>query len=292
MPSSKKQKTLAREGTMEGIGLHTGERSRVAFKPAPPGSSVQIFKNGVRVLTGDNSSSEATVRAGQSLRCTSIGEAQNQIQTIEHLLAALAGLEITNVRIDVSGSEIPGLDGSALPFVQFLKSLGLAEQQEPREVFRLREPLFCHEEGKAIAAYPAEDFSVAYILDYPHPFLRDQKADFVVTPEVFEKEIAPARTFCTEEEAREIRKLGLGLGANFENTLVISEKGAVHNTLRFDNECARHKVLDILGDLNLLGFALEARIVAIRSGHALNHQLASAIAAQRNGTQQKRAAMS
>lgn len=268
------QRTIAREGTISGIGLHTGEPSKVICKPAAPNSGFQFFKSGKKIWQGG-------APVSHSARCTTIGENGNSVATVEHLLSAFVGLEITNIRVDVEGPEIPGLDGSATPFTVFLKGLGIADQGVESDVYAISEPLFCGEPGKAVSVYPADEFSIAYTLDYEHALLKNQKVEFKLTPEVFEKEIAPARTFCTSEEADAMRKSGLGLGANYENTLVISPEGPVQNRVRFPDECARHKVLDLLGDLGLLGFRIRGRVVALRSGHGLNRELVRRIAAQK-----------
>ena len=258
---------------MSGVGIHTGVKSTVFFKPAPANTGIQIYKKGVRV-------NNAWVEADRQ-RCTSIGAGENRIQTVEHLFAALSGLGVTNILIDIDGPEIPILDGSAALFVKFFKELGIIDQAEKNEFFRLKEPIFCYEGSKALAMYPAEEFSVAYMLDYNHPRLQNQKVEFGLTPEIFEKEIAPARTFCTEKEAQELKKNGFGLGGSLENTVVISDQGALNQTLRYPDECARHKVLDILGDLNLLGFPVAGRVVGLRSGHSLNKKLMEEIKKQR-----------
>lgn len=265
-----RQKTIRKEGSISGVGLHSGERATVYFKPAPVGFGIQFFKNG-RPVKGIT----------ESIRCTAVGARSQQILTVEHVLAALHGLKITNIRMEVDGGEIPGLDGSALGFVRLFKKLGLKTQAAPSEVYEVKEPLFCSGPEKAISIFPASEFSIAYVLDYRVPYLEDQTVDFRITPEVFEREIAPARTFCTLEEARLLKKQGYGKGATAKNALVISKKGVVNNRLRFVDECARHKVLDILGDLALLGFFVRGRIVAIRSGHALNRELVDKIKKER-----------
>ena len=273
------QRTIGKEGSLSGVGIHTGVKSTVFFKPAPANTGVRFSKKGVRV---DNTRVEADTQ-----RCTSIGVGENKIQTVEHLLAAFSGLGITNILIDVDGPEMPILDGSAALFVKFLKELGIVNQAQKNEVFRIKEPIFCYEDGKVLAMYPAEEFSVAYTLDYNHPWLQNQKVEFVLTPEIFEKEIAPARTFCTEKEAQELKKNGFGLGGSLENTVVISDEGVLNQTLRYSDECARHKVLDILGDLNLLGFPVAGRVVGLRSGHSLNRKLIEEIKKQRGTMETK-----
>ncbi|OIO37923.1 MAG: hypothetical protein AUJ71_04225 [Candidatus Omnitrophica bacterium CG1_02_49_16] len=196
-------------------------------------------------------------------------------------MAALSGLEICNIEIYTEDSEIPGLDGSALPIVKLLKRLGIQRQKAARDVYQIKEPIFCYDKAKTIAVYPDDVFRVAYVLDYSHPDLKYQTASFEVTPKTFETEIAPARTFCLEEEASALKKKGFGSGADTQNTLVFGKTGVIQNTLRFTNECARHKVLDIIGDTNLLGYRILGSIVGIRSGHGLNAKLVEAIRKQR-----------
>jgi UDP-3-O-[3-hydroxymyristoyl] N-acetylglucosamine deacetylase/3-hydroxyacyl-[acyl-carrier-protein] dehydratase len=276
---SSSQKTIAKQGSLSGIGIHTGEKSTVVFRPGEPGTGIRFFKSGRPV--------HSVSVEGESPRRTSVGDHDGHIQTVEHCLATLSGLGIWNIEVDINGPEMPGLDGSAGPFVKLLKELGVVDQGRPQEVFKIREPIFCGEKGRAIAIYPAEAFSISYTLDYDHPGLRDQKVEFSVTPEVFESQIAPARTFCTEKEGAGLKKQGMGRGATPENTLIISEKGAAKNGLRFQDECARHKVLDILGDLSLLGFPVLGRVVGLRSGHALNRKLVEQIQKQRGAMSAK-----
>ncbi len=273
------QKTIARSGSLSGVGLHTGERSCLNVSPAATDRGLVFYKNGVKL----GSLSKNEVRVAETTRCTALGKAPHDLLTAEHFLATASCLGITNIKVDVEGPEFPALDGSALGFVRFLKKLGLKKQNKKKQVWRIREPIFCYESGKAIQAFPAEGntLSVAYILDYDHPALKNQGVDFDVNPRIFEKEIAPARTFCTQEEAESLKKLKLGRGADHTNTLVMSERGPVRNRLRFEDECARHKMLDLLGDLGLLGFGLCARIVGIRSGHTLNRRLVEEIRRQK-----------
>ncbi len=276
----KLQRTIQKEGVLSGIGLHTGKNVQLTCKPAQVSEGIRFYRAGK--LISDLAQDTTSFVSGGSLRCSSIGRGDDKILTVEHLLAALRGLGITNIRIDVEGPEVPGMDGSALPFVLFFKKLGLQDQSEATQFYRVREPIFCYDKGKSICILPADEFSVSYVLDYDHPHLKDQKVDFALTPDVFEKEIAPSRTFCTENEALEVPKHGLGLGANAENTLIVKTDGSHLKQLRYPDECARHKVLDILGDFNLLGFPVLGRVVAIRSGHSLNQQLVQAIKKQRD----------
>jgi UDP-3-O-acyl N-acetylglucosamine deacetylase len=263
--------TVASAGKISGRGLHTGEPGAVSIAPAPAGTGLTFFKNGRR-LPGI---------AVDSARCTAIGSGDDRVLTVEHLLAALAGLGVTDATLEIEGPEIPGLDGSAAKFSEWIASLGIQKLSGEAPVFRVKEPVFCHEGTAAIAAYPGEGFSICYTLDYDHPALKAQTVEFTLTPGAFLKEIAPARTFCTAEEAVSVRAKGLGLGADASNTLVIGESGPVEGAYRFPDECARHKVLDLIGDLALSGFRLEGRIVAVRSGHALNRKLVERLKEER-----------
>ncbi len=273
------QKTIAREGALSGIGLHTGAACTVRFKPAASGEGIQLLQDGISLGVVGHGPDRPDVM--DSARCTALGKNGRSIRTVEHVLAALAGLEITNIRVDVRGPEMPGLDGSAAPFVRFLKELGLAEQPERAEVYVLKEPVFCSETNKALAAYPSADFSVSYTLDYDHAGLREQTVQFTLTPGLFEAEIAPARTFCTARDAREAVQAGLGRGAGSDSTIVISEGGTPSRALHFPDECARHKVLDLVGDLSLLGFPVAASFIGLRSGHSLNRKMVQEILKQR-----------
>lgn len=265
------QRTIAREGSLSGIGLHSGLSSEVFFRPAAIDSGIRFLKNGVPVSWD---------RAESGLRCTAVGEGDGRILTVEHAMAALAGLGICNVVVDVRGGELPGLDGSAGPYAILLSSLGVVDQGKPRSFFRPTEPIFVHEKTAAIAAFPCDEFRVTYTLDYPHPRLRAQSVDFSPRS-AFVEALAPARTFCTAEEAMALKSAGLGLGANSDNTVVMGADGPQGSRLRFEDECARHKLLDLVGDLAFLDFYLFAHVAGIRSGHALNRRLAEAILRQK-----------
>jgi len=213
-------------------------------------------------------------------RRTSIGVGEVEVQTIEHLMATLAALEIDNLLIEMDGVELPGLDGSALDFLKTLHKAGVQLQSQSRHVFRVREPIWVEEREANLTIIPSEEFRISYILSYDHPLLRSQSYEIVLNGSNFAKDLAPSRTFVLKQEAELLRSQGLGRGANYGNTLVIGEDGVIDNKLRFDNEFARHKVLDLLGDLYLIGHGLKGHIIAYRSGHPLNIQLVQKIREQ------------
>ena len=276
------QKTLRGEVVFEGRGLHTGRAARVRLKGAPVGFGLRFsdLKTGLGEITiGDLKAVDFA-----SERRTRIGAAQNGVETIEHLLSALAGLGVSNARIEVDGEEIPALDGSALPFVRAIREAGVVEQKARQECIAIREPLFCSGENTAICVFPYRGFKITYTMDYPHPALKAQTVSLDITEGTFVSRIAPARTFCTREEALFLRRKGFGKGANFGNTLVFSKKGPIRNRLRFKDECARHKILDLIGDLALAGRPVEGHFVAVRSGHYLNRRLLAMILNKKGNT--------
>ncbi len=268
------QRTVSSEGLLKGVGLHSGAMCSVALKPASENFGIQFFKEGKRVAFSSS----------QALRQSSIGEGSESVMTVEHLLSALVGLGISNVAVHVEGPELPACDGSAKEFVSWIKSLGILEQKASLKPYCIKEPVFCWENSKAIAMFPSDKLEIAYLLRYDSPAIGTQKIDITVTPETFENEIAPARTFCSKEESGELLQKGFGKGATSQNNLVIGPNGPIGNSFRFPDECVRHKVLDIIGDLGLLGFPVLGRVVAIRSGHSLNQKLAQMILKQKEAT--------
>lgn len=278
---AKTQKTIQNEFTVSGIGLHTGHKVNATFKPAPANSGIKFIRIDL--------SSKPLIKAHPDYvsietnvpRCTTIGKDGVVIHTVEHLLSALAGLEITNLTIEIDNNEIPGLDGSGIDFVKALQKAGLVDQSESAPYYSVQEPIGVELNGSAIYAFPSSDFRVSYTLDYDHPFLRSQFFKSVINTNIYTTELAPCRTFCLESEAKQLRDGGLGLGANYQNTLVVADKGVIENTLRFPDEFVRHKVLDLIGDLYLLGMPLRAHIFAIKSGHTLNIRLLKKIIEQK-----------
>ncbi len=274
------QKTIRNSVTVSGAGLHTGENVALTLKPAQVDEGIRFCRVDISGKPIVKLESDSVVMDMTVSRCTCIEASGVRIITVEHLLAALSGLGIDNVFIEINGSEIPGLDGSSLEFVKILESAGIVELNAPHRYLEVLQPIVVSNEKSSIVIIPDKNFSVSYTLDYEHPFLNRQTVDFSINRDNFLKEIAPARTFCLESEANEIRERGLGKGANHQNTLIISEGGPLNNTLRFSNECARHKVLDIVGDLFLLGRAVKGKVYATKSGHSLNRVLIKKIEQQ------------
>jgi len=277
------QKTILKEVSFNGIGLHTGNSCNVTLKPADTGTGIIFIRRDLPGNPQVKAGIEALVDFGKTPRRTTIEGSNVQVQTIEHFMAALSGLGIDNLRVELDNNELPGLDGSSLKYLELLNQAGIKKQDKKRSYFALKEPIRIEEGGASIMALPSSDFRISYTLDYN---LVEHRTEFIElnfsSPDVFIREIAPARTFCLESEANELQRQGLGLGANYENTLVLTQDGTViKNKVRFSDEFVRHKILDLMGDLSLLGFSLKAHIVALKSGHSLNLKLINEIIKQR-----------
>jgi UDP-3-O-[3-hydroxymyristoyl] N-acetylglucosamine deacetylase len=255
------QATLRGPLAFEGIGLHTGEQARVEVRPADPDEGISFVLGDVHV--------PATVDyVCDTSRATVLGRDGASVSTTEHLLSALAGMGITNARIHVTGPEIPVCDGSAVAFVDAIAACGIETQPRPRPVLHLEEPLFVRAGDKMIAALPSPAFRVRFIADYPAP-IGTQYFDGEIDAGSYREGIAAARTFGFLHEVDLLWARGLARGGSLENALVFTADGPLQ-PLRFPDEAVRHKVLDLIGDLALLGAWPQCEIVAIKSGHELH----------------------
>ncbi|MCA9396347.1 MAG: UDP-3-O-[3-hydroxymyristoyl] N-acetylglucosamine deacetylase [Candidatus Omnitrophica bacterium] len=270
--------TIDREVLISGNGLHTGQPVKICFKPADPDTGITFIRTDLPGCP-DIQSSPDLYCSGAGRRSV-IGNTAVQIDTTEHLFAALWGLGITDIRIEADGAELPALDGSSAEFYRVLSEGGIRLFDTPSRPVEISGPLFVSANKAAILALPSDSLKITYTLDYPHQQLRQTVFSSRIDRDFFIKEIASARTFCTKSEADALLAAGYGKGANTENTLVIDEAGPVDNRLKWADECARHKVLDLLGDISVLGSDIRVHFIAIRSGHDLNHQMVKKIAHQ------------
>ena len=276
-----KQRTIAKEASLNGIGLHTANKVSVTFKPAEIDSGINFIRTDLPGKPSIKAAVDSLLSQSHSPRHTSIGCDSIEIHTIEHLMAALAGLSIDNICIEIDNDEVPGLDGSSLNFLEILNRAGIKEQEKASRQYLIKEPIFVEEPGAAIIALPSREFKISYTLNYNHPLLQAQFLELNFDEGVFENELASSRTFCLESEAQDLQQQGLGRGANYDNTLVVGKNGVIKNKLRYQDEFVRHKILDLFGDLYILGEQLRAYIIALRSGHSLNLKLARKIDQQR-----------
>lgn len=264
-----RQCTLRTSAVMQGRGLHTGEDCEIGLFPADEGSGI-VFEAGGRDIRA-HISNVCDVRRGTTL---AVGE--TEVHTVEHVLAALAGMGIDNARIRVEGPEIPAADGSALPFVELIEDGGIQEQQAEAVPIVVSEPVWAIDNGRCLLASPGTGFSIKALIAFPHPMIGEQAITLRINPDVFKNEIAPARTFCTADEIEFVLSQGLGKGGT-EDNVIVAHEDHYSVSLRFGDEFVRHKVLDLIGDLSLIGGRLCADVTAIKSSHALNAMLASKI---------------
>jgi len=254
---------------MTGRGLHSGCDCSVRILPNDANAGI-VFAT----RQGEIPARVAYVcdtKRGTSLRC---GGAE--LHTVEHLLSALYGLQVDNARI-VSGPELPGADGSALPFVELIEEAGIVGQGLPPVEIRLDKPVRTEESERYLTASPQDGLQIRGYVLFAHPLIGEQEACFQIDPEVFKREIAPARTFCTSDEIEMLLAQGLGMGGSEDNVIVVyPDRYSV--ALRYCDEFVRHKILDVIGDLSLTGGRLNASVAAVKSSHTLNVDLAGSIA--------------
>jgi UDP-3-O-[3-hydroxymyristoyl] N-acetylglucosamine deacetylase len=256
------QMSLAESVSLSGTGLHTGCDCVVRVHPAAEDTGI-IFRGGRKLVQGDVSNVVDTSRG------TTIGFDGTRIRTVEHLMAALRGTGIDNAEIEVMGQELPALDGSALPYCDAFLAAGLSEQSAPRSPITIDEPICVRQNGSFILAIPAPELRLTYVMNYDHPLIGAQTATYVLREWDFAREIAPARTFVLYEEVARLLDNDLARGGSFDNAIVLWQD-RMSSELRFSDELVRHKVVDLIGDMSLVGGLLHAEIVAVKSGHALN----------------------
>lgn len=266
---TRRQRTLRGPIGFSGVGLHSGETVSARLLPAAQGTGIEF----VRRDLPDAPSVPAHISChAPKDRRTRLLRGGVEVETVEHFLAACTGLGIDNMTVELSGAEFPGLDGSAMPYVELFKQAGTVEQKEAVKVFRLKEPIYVREGDATLVALPSdkEGLLLHYVASFDEPGVESGSFQLEVNPETFEREIAPARTFCMASEVEMLQAAGLGKGATRENTLVLGDSGV---KFRMPSEPVRHKLLDLIGDLGLLGAELHAHVIATRSGHRTNAQL-------------------
>lgn len=263
------QQTLRRQVACAGIGLHSGTKVGLTLKPAPAGTGI-VFRRadlGIDI--------PATVEHVTAINyATVLGKDGATVETVEHLLAALVSAGVDNVVIELTQREVPIMDGSSAPFLFLIQEAGTKRQAAPRSYLKVLRPISVASGDKHIAIYPSDHFKVSYSISFDHPMLRHQSRTTRITEQIFSDDIASARTFGFLKEVEWMRQQGLALGGSLDNAIVIGDTGPL-NALRFDDECVRHKILDAVGDLALLGKPVLGHVVAHRAGHALHTKLAA-----------------
>ncbi|WP_447978052.1 UDP-3-O-acyl-N-acetylglucosamine deacetylase [Candidatus Nitrospira bockiana] len=276
----RQQHTIARSLTCSGVGLHTGVPVSLKLVPAAPNTGI--------IFIASTGKKQVALRANvanlvPAELCTTISSEGVVVKTVEHILAALAGLGVDNVVIELDAGEVPVMDGSAQPFVNLIQAAGVVPQGVPQAFIKITQPIQVIEGHKRIVVEPSPTCRITYSIEYDHPLIQRQTYVYDSSPARFQDAVAGARTFGFMKEVKQLWARGLGKGGSLDNTVVLSENGVLNESgLRFHDEFVRHKVLDLIGDLAFLGLPVVGHVIADRAGHALHTKLVAAILAQRD----------
>jgi len=269
------QTTIQRSVSTHGVGLHTGAHGNIRLAPAPPDTGI-VFRR----VDLDQFPIEA--RGNNVARvsyATSLMKQGVLLSTTEHLLAAIYSCGIDNIYIDIDSIEVPILDGSAEPFMLLIDQAGIRRLRRKRRYLKVVRPVEVVEDGRRIAIYPANEFQVQCYVDFPHPLVGKQEVELVVNADSFRQVLSRARTFCFESDIEPLRAMGLIRGGSLDNAIVLTKDGVMNGPLRYADEFGRHKALDLIGDLALVGLPLLGRVEARKAGHALHTMLVSRLLA-------------
>ena len=264
------QNTISKEISITGKGLHTGQNIRMNLSPAPQDTGVVFIRSdngGIRIKAGISAVADTTF-------ATTLASKGAKVGTVEHLLAAFSGLHIDNVYVELDGPEVPILDGSASPFISLIIEAGIATQAKTVPFMKILEPVVVMEGHSQIAVTPYDGTRITYRLFYTHPAFGEQKMSFDVSSLNFINEIAPARTFGFLRDVEMLRSKGLAKGGTLDNALVLGDTDIINGSkMRFDDEFVRHKILDAVGDMSLIGLPILGHVIANKSGHTLHVKL-------------------
>jgi UDP-3-O-[3-hydroxymyristoyl] N-acetylglucosamine deacetylase len=267
------QNTLKKTISCIGIGLHSGKKVTLALKPAPPDTGI-VFR---RTDLGGKEIRASYEHLANTYYATSLARDGIVLNTIEHILAAFYGLNIDNAYIELDADELPIMDGSAAPFIYLIFEAGIRRQARLRKYVRIKKPIHLSGEKKSISLFPAEELKVSYTIVFDHPAIKKQEETLAISRKTFIEKIAPARTFGFLKDVETLRRNGFIKGGSLDNAIVLGENRILNNELRCRNEFVLHKILDVIGDISLLGYPLLGHIVAYRAGHPLHTQLVSEI---------------
>lgn len=268
-----RQRTLKNTIRATGVGLHSGEKVFLTLKPAPVDSGIVFRRTDLDPVFEIRACAEDV---GETMLSTTMVKDGVRVATIEHLMSAMAGLGIDNCYVELSAAEVPIMDGSAGPFVFLLQSAGIAEQDAPKQFIRIKRPVTVEEEGKKATFLPFDGFKVSFTIDFDHPVFvgRSQHASVDFSSTSFVKEVSRARTFGFMRDIEALRSMNLALGGSVDNAIVVDDYKILNEDgLRYDDEFVKHKVLDAIGDLYLLGNSLIGEFQGHKSGHDLNNKL-------------------
>jgi UDP-3-O-[3-hydroxymyristoyl] N-acetylglucosamine deacetylase len=266
------QRTIKNIISCEGIGLHTGKLVKLVLKPAPVDTGVMF----VRTDLGGAEIAAVAANTAATSYATTLSQSGVSVKTVEHLLAAFAGLNIDNVMIEIDAEEVPIMDGSAGPFLRFIADAGIQTQEKFQPMLKVIRPVFVREGNKQIAIWPADSPGISYFIDFNHPMLKEQSLQYQPSEEAFLREVADARTFGFLSDVQTLQANGLAKGGSMDNAVVLGEDTVLNKEgLRYNDEFVRHKILDLIGDFSLVGMPIIGHIVAHKSGHGLNALMVS-----------------
>ncbi len=266
-----RERTLRSPISCAGVGLHSGANVKLTLRPAPAGSGVVFARTDLSPTAEIPARSDLVV---DTAFATTLGTGKARIGTVEHLMAALSGMGIDNVRVEVDGPEIPVMDGSAAPFIYLIRTAGIALQRRFKRFLVVRRPIEVQEGDKRARILPSSQLAITCTIDFDHPLIKDQSLHVELSDKVFYREIARARTFGFLREVEDLKRRGLARGGSLENAIVVDEFSVLNaEGLRFPDEFVRHKILDIIGDLALCRMPVIGHFVSHKSGHSLNQRL-------------------
>ena len=264
------QRTIKKSIFCEGIGLHTGKPVKMTVLPAPTGTGVVFVRTDLEHAEIHAIASNISTTG----YATTLSQNNASVKTVEHLLAAFAGLNIDNVYVELDAEEVPIMDGSARPFVKLIADAGIQAQEIHQPVLKVLKPIFVREGNKQLAIWPAETTSISYFIDFDHPLLKEQSLQYQPSEERFLREVSDARTFGFLSDVKALQANGLAKGASLDNAVALGEDSVLNTDgLRYRDEFVRHKILDLIGDLSLIGMPILGHIVAHKAGHGLNAQM-------------------
>lgn len=262
-----KQKTIGKPVSFSGIGLHTGSLTTVTFKPAPENSGITFFRVDIKDSPPIPANIDYVVDVS---RGTTIGIGEAKVHTVEHALAAMVGLGIDNLNIELDAEEIPNGDGSSLPVMSTLQKAGIVEQDAEKQYITVDRPIYYRQGDVTLSILPSDELRVSMTIAYDHVAIGTQYASYTITEDTFAREIAPARTFCFLREVKMLQEKGLIRGGSLESAVVIGDDTILNDELRFPDEFVRHKILDLIGDMYLLGRPVKGHVVGVKGGHEKN----------------------
>jgi len=266
------QRTLRRQVACAGIGLHSGHKVTLTLKPAAADTGIRFRRTdlGVEIPA-------SVAHVSGTNHATVLSRDGATVETVEHLLAAAAAMGLDNAVVELDHREVPVMDGSSAPFAYLIQEAGLKTLATPRRYLKVLRPITVSRGDKLMSLYPSDHFKVTYSISFDHPLLRHQSHTLPVNEDSFVEDIAPARTFGFLHEVELLRQQGLAQGGSLENAIVLSETGVLNNPLRYEDEFVRHKILDAIGDLSLVGYPIIGHLVAHRAGHALHTAFAKRV---------------